>query len=84
MTSKTRAEHGDVSLTAEKQYKRGEHPNSQSNLQPFEKGISGNPSGRPYKYENLKKALDVYGNHPSSDWNNVTNKENVLKLHQIF
>ena len=37
--------------------KRGEHPNSKSNLNPYEKGVSGNPSGRPSKYENLKKVL---------------------------
>ena len=45
-------------------YKRGEHPNSQSNLTPYEKGESGNPSGRPSKYENLKKVLKKMGNEP--------------------
>ena len=36
---------------------RGQNPISQANLKPFEKGTSGNPSGRPSKYENLKKVL---------------------------
>jgi len=58
----------DNSLTAEKKYQRGEHPNSQANLQPFEKGISGNPSGRPTKYANLKKALDRIGSKEPNTW----------------
>ena len=42
-------------------YQHGKHPNSLSNLKPFEKGVSGNPGGRPEKYHNLKKALDRWG-----------------------
>ena len=53
----------------ENDYKRGEHPNSQSNLAPFPKGVSGNPLGRPTKLENLKRILDQYGNEPSEFMN---------------
>ena len=55
----------DDSISANSEsYKRGEHPNSKANLNPFEKGVSGNPSGRPSKYENLKKVLKKMGNEP--------------------
>ena len=42
-------------------YGRGEHPNSKANLTPFKEGVSGNPSGRPFKYVNLAKALSKVG-----------------------
>jgi len=61
---KTGGEQKTVSLTTEKQYKRGEHPNSQANLEPFEKGISDNSGGRSFRYEQLKKALIKYGEKP--------------------
>jgi len=64
MTTKTDDKQADISLKTEKQYKRGEHPKSQANLQPFEKGISGNPGGRSFRYEQLKKALIKYGEKP--------------------
>ena len=40
--------------------KQGRHPNSLANLKPYEKGVSGNPGGRPVKYAKLKKALDKW------------------------
>ncbi len=43
---------------------RGEHPNSRANLKPFEKGSSGNPNGRPMKYEKLRKALIYQADEP--------------------
>ena len=36
---------------------RGTHPNSQKNLKPFEKGESGNPSGRTKAFSNIKDEL---------------------------
>jgi hypothetical protein len=46
-------------------FERGKHPNSKKNLKPFEKGVSGNPSGRPTKYANLKGALDKWSTDTS-------------------
>jgi hypothetical protein len=40
---------------------RGKHPNSQANLQPFEKGVSGNPSGRAKAFSKLKAQLKALG-----------------------
>ena len=44
---------------------RGKHPNSQKNLKPFKKGQSGNPSGKPTKFANLKGALDRWSDDTS-------------------
>jgi hypothetical protein len=44
---------------------RGKHPNSQKNLKPFKKGQSGNPSGKPTKFANLKGALDKWSTDTS-------------------
>ncbi len=57
----------ESSLTAEK-HEQGKHPNSLANLQPFEKGISGNPSGRPVKYAGLKNALDKWADKVVTFW----------------
>ena len=70
----------DVSLVTEKTDNRGTHPNSKANLTPFEKGISGNPSGRPMKLEKFKEALMEYKNQPVDGWqlDRDTNIDNVL------
>jgi len=41
---------------------RGKHPNSQDNLKPFEKGVSGNPSGRAKAFNGLKDDLKILVN----------------------
>jgi len=50
------------------QYKRGKHPNSRKNLTPYPKGVSGNPEGRPHKYESLKKILNEKGDEETTNW----------------
>ena len=64
---KNNAKTKESSLTAEK-HEHGKHPNSLANLQPFEKGISGNPGGRPVKYAGLKNALDKWADKVVTFW----------------
>jgi hypothetical protein len=76
-----RDEKTNVSLTAEKQYQRGKHPNSQANLTLFEKGISGNPGGRPVKYAGLKNALYKWADEVVTYWfdgEELTLREQVI------
>ena len=61
---------------------RGQHPNSKANLNPFPKGVSGNPSGKPKKLERTKEYLDWWGNLTESDnwsWEKYTNRQIVIK-----
>ena len=73
------AEPEESTTVLSESYKRGHNPKSLANLTPFPKGTSGNPDGRPGKYVKLAKALKAYGEKPSDDWGNTTNKESVLE-----
>ena len=46
---------------------RGQNPASKANLKPFEKGHSGNPSGKPVKNAKFIEALKKYGNEKPLD-----------------
>ena len=77
---KNNAKTKESSLTAEK-HEHGKHPNSLANLQPFEKGISGNPGGRPVKYAGLKNALDKWADKVVTFWfdgEELTLREQVI------
>ena len=60
MIKKTNAKKIKTSLIGEK-FEHGKNPESLKNLKPFQKGKSGNPGGRPKKYEKLKKSLNKWG-----------------------
>ena len=64
-------------------YTRGEHPNSLKNLKPFPKGVSGNPMGKPHKYQKLADKLNKIGNEEVIDFNGdserISYRESVLK-----
>ena len=65
----------------EKEYENGHHPNSRANLKPFEKGISGNPSGK-MSHAKLRKMLKEIGNEVVLDYYGKelgTRKDLVLK-----
>ena len=68
-----------VSVETMKENGRGNHPNSRANLKPWEKGVSGNPDGRPHKYVKFKESLDEYGSKLASAFDTQTNKEAVLE-----
>ena len=65
------------------QFERGKHPNSLKNLTPFQKGVSGNLGGRPYKYKELAESLNKIGDEVELDWREkskgYTNREGVIK-----
>ena len=55
----------------ETEYNRGEHPNSLANLKPFPKGVSGNPLGRPHKYQKLADTLNKIGDKEVVDYKGI-------------
>ena len=65
------------------QFERGKHPNSLKNLTPFQKGVSGNLGGRPYKYKELAESLNKVGDEIELDWREkskgYTKREGVIK-----
>ena len=58
---------------------RGKHPNSQANLQPFEKGQSGNPSGRAKAFTVCKDDLKILVSEKHDIYYEVTNRDLILK-----
>jgi hypothetical protein len=73
----------NFSAFSDSDYVRGEHPNSLKNLKPFPKGVSGNPLGRPHKYQKLADRLNSIGGEEVCDWLNKpmghTYRQGVLK-----
>ena len=67
----------------EMNYEPGKNPNSLANLKSWKKGESGNPGGRPYKYEKLAQQLKIIGDEEVTDpWGEnmgYTYKEGVLQ-----
>ncbi len=57
-----------ISETEENNHGRGEHPSSLGNLTPFPKGVSGNPLGKPHKFNGLKKSLNSLLDEKVSVW----------------
>ena len=68
MELEKQVENSNVSHSEQRDDGRGQNPASQANLKPFEKGTSGNPSGRPLKNKWFRKALREFGgNQPFSE-----------------
>ena len=65
-------------------YGRGEHPNSKANLTPFKEGVSGNPSGRPFKYVGLANALKEAGKTPPYDFEYIPPTYRLAVIHKIW
>ena len=74
----------NFSAFSDSDYTRGEHPNSLKNLKPFPKGVSGNPLGKPHKYQKLAEKLNKLGGEDVYDWydesKGYTFREGVLKM----
>ena len=73
----------NISAFSDSEYTRGEHPNSLKNLKPFPKGVSGNPMGKPHRYQRLAECLNVVGDKEVINYLNepvgYTYREGVLK-----
>ena len=74
----------DVSVVTEKDTGRGKHPNSKANLKPWEKGVSGNPDGRPHKFVKMAKALKRFGRKPIGSWDIGISTETNYKDEVLF
>ena len=78
---------------ANKYFGKGKNPASQKNLKKWKPGESGNPGGRPRKYNRLKKSLLKYVNKKDKKYiwddganqyktveNDLTYREEVLNV----
>lgn len=74
----------DVSVVTEKDTGRGKHPNSKANLKPWEKGVSGNPDGRPHKFVKMGKALKRFGSKSIDKWDIGISTETNYKDEVLF
>ena len=66
----------------EADHEHGKHPNSLKNLKKWDKGMSGNPIGRPFKYQKLKELLMELGKEITLDYYEKpmgTRQEQLLK-----
>ena len=61
----------NISGFNDSEYTRGEHPNSLANLKPFPKGVSGNPLGKPHKYQKLADNLNKIGDRQVIDYKGI-------------
>ena len=73
----------NITAFSDSEYTRGEHPNSLKNLKPFPKGVSGNPLGKPHKFQKLAERLNKIGDEQALDFmdrpKGYTKSEGVLK-----
>ena len=68
---------------SDNEYARGEHPNSLKNLKPFPKGVSGNPLGKPHRFQKLASKLNTIGDGAEINYDGqskeFTKREAVLR-----
>ena len=73
----------NISGNSDYEYARGEHPNSLKNLKPFPKGVSGNPLGKPHRFQKLASKLNNIGDGAEIDYQGqskgFTKREAVLR-----
>jgi hypothetical protein len=69
--SKVNNNEESISGFSDSEYNRGRHPNSLANLKSFPKGVSGNPLGKPHKYQKLADNLNKVGDSQVVDYKGI-------------
>ena len=73
----------NISGNSDYEYARGENPNSLKNLKPFPKGVSGNPLGKPHRFQKLASKLNTIGDGAEINYDGqskgFTKREAVLR-----